>query len=173
MKLITKGAIVALLLAGAASPAFAQATSTASGSGSVTIFQPITVTKNADLKFGNIVRPSAGTGSATVSNAGTRSTVNAVGLASGDTPQAAQFTVDGEGGQIYTLAVPPSFSVISGANSILVTTTQDVLNGNVTLSGSLGSPGSTVVKVGGSIPVDSTTASGAYTGSFNVTATYN
>ncbi|HEX5377839.1 MAG TPA: DUF4402 domain-containing protein [Phenylobacterium sp.] len=173
MKIIIKGALAALLLAGAASPALAQATDTESGSGSVTIFQPITVTKNADLKFGNIVRPSSGTGSATVSTAGARSTVNAVGLASGDAPQAAQFTVDGEGGQLFTLAVPASFSVTSGANSILVTTSQDVLNGTQTLGGSLGSPGSKVVNIGGSIPVDDTTASGAYLGSFNVTATYN
>ncbi len=173
MKLITKGALVALLLAGAASPAFAQATANASGSGSVTIFQPITVTKNADLKFGNIVRPSSGTGSATVTTTGTRSTVNAVGLASGDTPQAAQFTVDGEGGQAFTLNVPASFNITSGVNTISVTTSQDVANGTQTLSGGLGSPGSKVVKVGGSIPVNDTTASGLYSGTFSVTATYN
>lgn len=175
MKLLIKGALAALLLAGAATSASAQATDTDSATGSITIFRPITVTKDADLKFGNVVKgATTGTVDVAANVAGTRTVGGgATGLASGDTPQAAKFTVAGEGAQLYTLAVDDSFSISNGTDSITVTTSQSVADGTVALSGSIGGDGSTVVYVGGSLSVPSAISTGLFTGTFNVAATYN
>ncbi|MDP3869338.1 DUF4402 domain-containing protein [Phenylobacterium sp.] len=178
MKLLIKGALAALLLTGAATSASAQATATASAQGSVTIFRPITVTKNVDLKFGNIVKPGAGTGSAAVAgDSGGALTVGGgvVDLASGDPSSAAKFTIAGEGGQIFTLAVDDSFDITNGTDTISVTTDQDTPDGDVTLSGALGDAGdgTKIVYVGGSIPVAFDVSTGLFVGNFNVTATYN
>ena len=70
------------------------------------------------------------------------------------------------------VAVPSTFAMTSGANSLTVTTAPSV-SGVQTLSGALGAQGSLAFTVGGSMPVASNTASGAYAGSFVVTVAYN
>jgi hypothetical protein len=89
----------------------------------------------------------------------------------------AQFTVAGEGAASISVTVPASFPVTSGSNSLTVTTTTGLTGGtgttNQTLSGALGSAGSLAVNIGGSVPILSTTPSGAYTGTFTVSAAYN
>ena len=111
-----------------------------------------------------------------VSAAGARTVAGGVvGLASGDTPQAAQFTVDGEGGQSVSVTIPATFTMANGTDTLTVTTTNN-LSGSAaaqTLSNSLGSAGSLAFRVGGSVPVASTSPSGVYTGSFTVSAAYN
>jgi hypothetical protein len=168
-------AAAALLTVAIAAPAMAQSAST-TGSGSITVIRPLTITKNADLHFGTVVRPATGSGSVTVSAAGARSVAGGVvGLSSGDTPQAAQFTVDGEGGQSISVTIPGTFSIANGSDTLTVTTSNN-LSGSAaaqTLSNALGSAGSLVFKVGGSVPVLSTSPTGVYTGTFTVSAAYN
>jgi hypothetical protein len=165
----------ALLTVAVAAPAMAQSAST-TGSGSVTIIRPLTITKDADLKFGTVVRPATGSGTVAVSAAGVRSvTGGVVGLSSGDAPQAAQFTVDGEGGQSISVTIPATFSIANGSDTLTVTTSNN-LSGSAatqTLSNALGSAGALVFKVGGSVPVASTSPTGVYTGAFTVSAAYN
>ena len=48
-----------------------------------------------------------------------------------------------------------------------------VAAGTQTLSGALGTAGTLVVNVGGSVPIASTTPTGLYTGTFTVSAAYN
>ena len=67
----------ALALGTLSAPALAQASASASANGSTTIIQPVTVTKNSDLVFGRIVRPSAGSDTVSISN--TSDTVTATG----------------------------------------------------------------------------------------------
>ncbi|ATQ43875.1 DUF4402 domain-containing protein [Caulobacter mirabilis] len=168
-------AIAALAVVAAAAPAMAQSAST-TGSGSITVIRPLTLTKNADLRFGTVVRPSTGSGTVTVSAAGARSvTGGVVGLASGDTPAAAQFTIDGEGGQSISVTIPATFSIANGPDNLTVTTSNNLVGSasSQTLSNALGAAGSLVFRVGGSVPIDSTTATGLYTGNFTVSATYN
>ena len=166
---------VAALTVSVAAPALAQSAST-TGNGSITVIRPLTITKNADLRFGTVVRPSTGAGTAVVSAAGVRSVTGGVaGLSSGDTPQAAQFTVDGEGGQSISVTIPATFSIANGTDTLTVTTVNN-LSGSAasqTLSNALGSAGSLSFRVGGSVPVASATATGAYTGTFTVSAAYN
>ncbi|SFJ86601.1 DUF4402 domain-containing protein [Caulobacter sp. UNC279MFTsu5.1] len=176
MKMLV-GATAALALTALAVPAFAQSTASASGSGTATIIRGLSVTNNANLAFGTIVRPSTGSNSVVVSTAGARSITgggDAVALGS-TSSSAAQFTVAGEGGQSISVGVPASFSIVNGANSLLVTTSNDMVGSASAqlLSGSLGGSGSLVVNVGGSFPVATSTATGTYTGSFTVSSNYN
>lgn len=159
-----------------AAPAMAQSVASTTGTGSITVIRPLTITKNADLKFGTVVRPGTGSGTAVVSAAGVRSvTGGVVGLASGDTPQASQFTVDGEGGQSISVTIPATFSMANGTDTLVVTTSNNLTGsaGTQTLSNALGAAGTLVFKVGGSVPIGSTTPTGAYAGTFTVSAAYN
>lgn len=168
-------ALPALCLATAALPAAAQS---ATGAGSITLIRPLTVTKNTDMAFGTIVRPatSAGNGTVAVTAAATTArsvTGDVVALAS-TSASAAKFTLDGEGGQSVSVTVPATFTMTSGANSLTVTTSNDLGSpSSVTLDSSLGSAGTKVFYVGGSVPIANDTATGAYSGSFTVTASYN
>lgn len=172
---IALAAVAAFALIAIAAPAMAQSAST-TGGGSITVIRPLTVTKNADLHFGSVVRPSTGSGTAVISAAGVRSvTGGVVGLSSGDTPQAAQFTIDGEGGQSVSVTIPATFSIANGSDTLTVTTSNN-LSGSAaaqTLSNALGSAGSLVFTVGGSVPVASTAPTGLYSGTFTVSAAYN
>ncbi|GAA0620571.1 hypothetical protein GCM10009422_15300 [Brevundimonas kwangchunensis] len=169
-------AAAALVTVAIAAPAMAQSSAQTTGTGSITVIRPLTITKNADLKFGTVVRPSTGSGTVTVSAAGARSVAGGVvGLSSGDTPQAAQFTVDGEGGQSISVTIPSTFSIANGSDTLTVTTSNN-LSGSAatqTLSNSLGSAGSLSFRVGGSVPVASTSPTGTYSGTFTVSAAYN
>jgi len=154
------GALAALFLASLTAPTLA----TGIGTGTATIVDPITVASNSSLRFGTIVKPASGSITPTISTAG---------VASGYTPTGsnafgnADFTVSGTSGASVTVTVDSSFNMTSGANSLTVNTTA-THTGTQTLTG-----GTLDVAVGGSTTVLSTTPSGAYTGSFNVTAAYN
>jgi hypothetical protein len=160
----------ALLLSHAA---MAQVGDTATGS--LTIVQPLTITKDADLRFGSIVKPTT-TGSVAISPAGARSVTDGVqALSAGDTPQAARFTVAGAGGRALSIQIPPTITLSSGAHALLVTTTSNLagaLAGQV-LSGTPETSGSLEVRVGGSVALAGTTEPGTYTGVLTVSAAYN
>jgi hypothetical protein len=174
--------IRALLLGALASAAMggqalAQASATQSTNATGTIFQPILLAKNSDLSFGTVVRPASGTGTVTIAAAdGTRG-ITGAGALLNTGPNAAAgraaYTVTGEGGQSFSITVPASFGMTrtGGAETILVTLTPTATTG--LLSGVLGATGTMAFGVGGSIPISNTTASGAYTGSFNVVVAYN
>ena len=172
LKAIAAAAVLSLALGGMAA---AQSSSSQTTSGSATIIQPITLTKSTDLAFGKIVRPSSGTNTVSVDEAtGARATVgggNATLLAS--TVSRAAYAVAGEGGQTFSISMPASFNMTraGGAETLTVTLAATAASG--TLSGSLGSAGSASFGVGGSVPLSSSTATGAYTGTFDVTVAYN
>ena len=145
---------------------------------SATIFRPIAVATNANLSMGAIVRPSTGSGTVTLSpaNVQTLTGTNAVWLAS-PASTVANFTVTGEGGQAFTLAIDASDTMTNsgaGGGTLRVTTRNDAgCTSACALSGVLGGAGSMSFNVGGSFPITSTTAPGAYSGSISVSATYN
>lgn len=167
--------VVALGIA-SANPAFAQATASANATGSTTIIQPVTVAKTSDLVFGRVVRPTTGSDTISITNAS--DTVTAAGgtavpiATSGVTTSRAKFTVAGEGGQTVSVTVPATFSMTGSGNAIVVTLSGDK-TGSQALGGTLGTSSSIVVNVGGSFPLASTQATGAYSGSFTVSAAYN
>lgn len=163
--------------AGLASGAAAQSSANVSTTGSATIFQPISIAKNGDLRFGVIVRPLTGTGTVTQPAAGGPRTftggVALLNTAGFPSPQPATFTVTGEGGQTFTIGIPPSFTMTGPSSSSLnVNLASSAASG--TLSNALGAAGTAPFGVGGTITnISDTTASGTYTGNFTVTVTYN
>ena len=166
----------AAIFALAATPALAQSnTASTTANSSITVYQPISIVKDSDLAFGRVVRPStgAGPGSVTIANNGTRTPAGGVvGLSS--TTSAAGFTVTGEGASLVAISIPATFQLMNGVIPLTVTTTNDLATpASTALSGSLGGTGTKSFNVGGSVPITDTTASGAYTGSFTVIATYN
>ena len=157
-------------------PGAVLAQTSASGTGSLTIIQPLTITKNADLQFGSVVRPVSAAGAVAVAVTGARTVTGDIqALASGDTPQAARFTISGEGGHALSVTIPASFTLANGAQSLVVTTTNN-LTGALsaqTLSGTAGGAGALDVRVGGTVALSTTTPAGLYTGAFTVSTAYN
>jgi hypothetical protein len=169
---MTGRALGALALCAWAIPALAASDT---GTATVTILRPLTVTKIADLKFGTVVEPSSGSATVTIDTSGTRTTTLDVG---GAAVSVSDFTVAGEDGQAVTVSAPATFPIAntSGPGSLTVTTTGNTTNtGSHNLAGGtgLGSGGTLDVKVGGQITVLSTTNSGLYSGTFTVSASYN
>jgi hypothetical protein len=155
-------------------PAFAQAANTDSdtANGSVTIIRPLTITKDTDLVFGRVVQPRTGTGTVAIANTSNTVTAAAGAVAlAGITTSRAVFTVDGEGGQVVTVTIPSTFNLTKGSDSITVNLDPDV-GSTVTLSNALAAAGSAAINVGGGFNLPSTQASGAYTGTFDVTVAY-
>ena len=161
-----------------ATGAYAQNTANVSANGSVTIFRPITLTKNSDLSFGTVVRPISGSGTVTISQTdGTRTNTGSLALLTTGPNAAASratYTVNGEGGQGFSISVPATFDMTrSGGPSDIITVTVVPTATSGTLSSTLGNGGTASFGVGGTITVDSTTPSGAYSGTFTTTVTYN
>lgn len=173
MNTVRKLAIGVGALSAMTSIAHAQDSSTATASGSATIIQPISASATAPLAFGTIVKPTdASTATVSVDNSGTRSiTGSAAALGSAT---AAGFAIVGEGGSSYTVSVPSSIDLVAGTNTLVVTTTNNSTGGGI-LGGAGASIGTTQTNtfgVGGSFNISNGTASGAYTGTFTVTANY-
>ncbi len=171
MKALQKLVIGAGLLSALASGAQAQTSATATAAGTASVLDPITASKNTDLSFGTIVKPLSGTATVSVSAAGAR-TVTGTAAANGTGVSNASFSVIGIGGSAYSIAVPSTFSMTSGTNSLVVSTI-DGSGGGGTLSGVNTSASTVSFGVGGAFNLSTATASGAYTGNFTVTASYN
>jgi hypothetical protein len=175
---VKSGGIIALALATMHAPSMAQTVNTDSKSatGTITIYQPLTLTKNDDLVFGRVVRPSTGTGHAIIaasSGAQTSGTGGAVALDT-STTKPAKFTIDGEGGSSVNVSIPSAFNMTGPGTAIAVATSHDLATPAATLlSGSLGSAGTKTFYVGGDATIPNGQASGDYTGTFQVSVTYN
>jgi spore coat protein U-like protein len=167
LQVIASGAALSTL----AAHAYAQNAATGTATGSVTIVQPITITNTAGLQFGKLARP-ASAASVTITPAGavTRTGVSGVGT---QTTSAAAFSVGGDGAAVFAIASPSaSFSMLAGTSgTIVVTTSLSAATG--TLSGTTGTAGTASFTVGGTMPLAANQVAGAYTGTFNVTVTYN
>lgn len=152
-----------------ATTALAQASATTSATASITIFQPITISKSSDLQFGRVIRPSTGSTTYTVSAAdGTPSVSGGDGIFSGSvTPTRAVFVVHGEGGQQFNIT--GDTSVVNGGITINLVKSSPSVN----LDGSLGVAGTATFGIGGNVTLTSASATGLKTGSFSVTVTYN
>lgn len=171
MKSFGKQIVGAALLATVASAAAAQSnTDTKSTTGSVTIQQPISLTKNTDLAFGTLVRPSSGTNTVTLGTATCAPALSGAGnayLVTGSTYGCATYTVTGEDALGFDVSGDSSFDMTRSGGSETITVTLAPSEA----SGIIGQA-SADFKVGGQFDVDSSTVAGAYSGTFNVTVTY-
>jgi hypothetical protein len=161
---------------GAASAAFTVSIpgSSLGGTAIATVYRPLSIAADAELAFGAIVRPTSGSGTVQINASDNQRVVagtGVVGIAS--TFNRAAFSISGEGGQAVSVSVLSSFNM-TGPGAPITVTTNNVGAGTQTLSSSLGSQGNgTTVYVGGSFPFNNTTATGPYSGSYQVTVQYN
>ena len=163
----------AVMAAAFASPVSAQDSDSATADGSTTIIQPLTISKDADLSFGRIVKPTTGTGTVTIAASCDAVTAGSGAVAlTGIATSRAKFTIDGEGGQGITITVPSSFDLENGTDTITVTLDPD-RPASDTLDGTLGGDGTRALNVGGSFSLPDSVSTGEYTGDFTVTVAYN
>jgi len=173
MNIIVKSGIAAAMLAGSAAPAFGQTTSSVTTPGTTTIIQPVTIAQDSPLAFGTIIRPTSGTSTISIGTGADTVTASGSGVALRGPTSRARYTVTGEGGQTVSVTMPASFDLTrTGATALPVTLTRNPA-GNLTLSNALGAAGTASLAIGGSFVIDSTTATGDYTGSFTVSVAYN
>ena len=161
---MTKTIIKALALAGVVTlgiDASAAKAATATATAKASILKQITLTKVTDLDYATIVTGAAAS-TVTVTPAGVRTC--GVGLTCSGTATAASFTVVGTIGQIATVAVPATVSLISGANNM----TSTLVSSNATLT----LAATNTFTVGGVLAVGASQADGLYAGTFTATVDY-
>jgi len=170
MKKLNRIFVIACAMIGYVSGAFAQASATASAS--ATIITPISISKTADLNFGNVAVSATVAGTAVITPAGVRSATLGVTLpATSGTVSAASFTVTGAAGYSYVITLPSSaLTITNGSNTMTVTTFVSSPATNGTLTG-----GTQTLTVGATLNVDAGQAAGLYTSEtpFSVTVNYN
>lgn len=152
--------LAGVLAAVVAVPAQAE---TAQGDATVKILQAITVTKAADLNFGNVV-PSASAATVSVGEDGTRSC--GTGLNCYGTSTAGAFNVTGTAGETVSVGIDtPTIQLSNGSQSMSVALS--TATSSLTLAGGTGS-----FRVAGALSVGANQAAGTYTGQYNVSVNY-
>ncbi len=131
-----------------------------------TILAPISISAAGDMDFGTMVTTGTA-GTVTVTPAGARSSVDVDLL--GGTPAAAAFDVTGEGNANYSITLPSSATLTSGANTMTIDTFTDDAGANPRRPGG----GSETFNVGATLNVGATQAAGTYSGTFSVTVNYS
>lgn len=166
----TRLVLLVVAIIGFSSASFAQATATATAT--ATVVTPISISKNADMSFGNIAVSASSGGTVVLATAGTRTSTSGVTLpATAGTVSAASFTVNGTGSYTYAITLPGSVT-LTHTNGVDVMTASSFTS-NPSGTGALTS-GTQNVAVGATLTVAAGQVAGVYTsGNFNVTVNYN
>ncbi|MDQ6757243.1 MAG: DUF4402 domain-containing protein [Bacteroidota bacterium] len=172
MKKTTKTKLLAIvvLLTCFAGTSFAQATATATAT--ATIVTPISISKTADMSFGNIAVSASTGGTVVLAPAGTRTSTSGVTLpATAGTVTAAAFTVNGTGSYTYAITLPSTTTLtrVSGTETM----TANAFTSNPSGTGAL-TGGTQALAVGATLTVAAAQVAGTYNSTaFNVTVNYN
>jgi hypothetical protein len=130
---------------------------------------PITITKTADLGFGEIIPANvAGTVTITPTASGSTRSVTQVSFFGTSSFSHAEFDVTGDRGASITITLPASINLTGPGANMLV----DVFTSNPTSPTSLGFLGQRTVRVGATLQVGASQTAGSYIGTFNVTIAY-
>jgi hypothetical protein len=169
MKKIVLAAAVVALSAGSAFAATPSGnTSTLTGSANATVIAPIvlTHTSGAALSFGTF---SAGTGGTVEVTSGGTGTVTAdVGEVTGSSYSADGFTIAGDNGRSFTVTTASGTVARTGGGSMTFTTSPSISTGTLDST-----TGEATFAVGGILTVGSGQTAGAYSGTYDVTVTYD
>jgi hypothetical protein len=122
---------------------------------------------NSDLTFGRIAAGSA-PGTVTISPLGSRTSSGGVTLASSSFG-AARFTVSGNPNLSFAILLPATQALTGGGEPLVVDTFQSFPSETGILDGS----GNRILELGATIHIPANQARGTYSGSFEVTVTYN
>ena len=154
--------------------AFAQHSPTVGNSATAqvtgTIVQPIGISKNIDMNFGNVAAGLA-PGYVTLYPNATRNPVGGVTLpAITGTVAAADFTVTGFPNSTYSITLPVSVIITSPGS---FTMTVNNWTSSPSGTGTINNIGTSDLTVGADMQVGASQAVGVYTGNFTVTVNYN
>lgn len=172
IRTITLSMVVTLVAFGA----FAQSSATDTATANAEIIQAITLVYDAanPLEFGLIAQPAAAdTVTVTAAAAPTRTAANdGTILLAGTTITAAKFDMTGDPNRTFAVTLPAdgTVTISNGATTMPV----NGFSASCTGAGcALDGAGTFTLYVGGSLGVSASQATGAYTGTFDVTAAYN
>lgn len=138
----------------------AQTSDSATATANANIVAPITITWAADLDFGDIVADATSAGTVTVDLAGAATAVTVQSLGGS---AAAAFTVTGESGMAYDVTADPTVT-LTGTGVDMTATLNPDCGGCIV--------GTDDVLVGGELTVGAGQLAGGYSGTFNVTVSY-
>jgi hypothetical protein len=168
--ILALGTLVALLAT--STVAMAQtSTATVTANAGARVIAAIGLAKTADLNFGSVIASAtlAGTVVQTAVASPVRTGTN-VTLGSATAVSPATFSVTGEGSATYAITLPSTPVTISaGINDMTITAFTSSPSGTGTLSAG----GTQTLYVGGTLHIGQSQVAGAYTGTFDVTVTYN
>ncbi len=149
------------------SPAHAAGnTATVTGTANAAVVAPLVLThpNTASLNFGKFTAGTGGT--VVVTAAGTGSATSGVTLMSNSTNTADAFTVTGDASRSYAITTAAG-TLTSGATTLNFTTTPSAASATTSTTGTGN------FTVGGTLTVPSAAPTGTYTGTYQVTVTYN
>ncbi|MGY5850367.1 DUF4402 domain-containing protein [Salegentibacter sp. F14] len=153
-----------ILLALISGTVFAQEDATATANAAAEIVSPIQISAEQNLNFGKVANNTAGTVVVAPNGDFSTSTLSQIGTTS---PSAASFDVTAAQGFSYTIALPGTVNLSNGTDNITVDTFDHNAAGNL-----VGTGGIQAVGVGATLNVAASQPTGEYTGSFDVTVTY-
>ena len=142
----------------------------ATATATATIVEALSISKEADLKFGKIIAASTA-GQVQIQTNGSRTIASGdvVLFNEGSDHQAASFKVSGTPNKTYSLDFPATISLTGPTGSTPMTVEGFVHN----TQGILNDSGEDTFAVGATLNVGANQAPGQYTGTFTVTAAYN
>jgi hypothetical protein len=129
-----------------------------------TLAAPTVVSKTQDLLFGKFAGGAGFSGSVRIDPSGARSASGAVVLVP-STFSPAGFSLTGHAGMTYTLSLPASFTLSSGADQMTVSD----LSASIPSSGVLPVSGTLPFTVGGTLTVTGRQRNSTYSGTLDVT----
>lgn len=135
----------------------------------VTIVSAISITKTVDMNFGDVVQ---GAGTVILDTAGGRTATGATTLGNTGATAAASFDVTGDPDATYTISLPLAPITLTGPGTDM-TVDQFVSTPTDATPQTLDGAGTATLLVGATLTVGAVQTSGAYTGTFDVTVTYN
>jgi hypothetical protein len=167
---LTKFAAAAVMVSAVAMAASNVQASTATGSADAVVVAPITISHDSDtLQFGSFAQPTA---AETVLVPPTGAHTDSAGierLAGGATPGGDSFTVGGDSGAAYSVTLPTNGTVTLSNGATGSMAVQDFTsNSTGTITG-----GSVTLNIGATLNVGASQELGTYTGTYDVTVSYN
>lgn len=164
--LIGAAIVAAIAFTGAAN---AQSTASATFNVGARIVSPISITKIADMNFGDVV-PSSSAGTVVLTTAGARSVTGGASLGLTGATSAATFTVNGQANYTYAITLPSAANISDGASHTMSVGT---FTSSPSSTGTLDAGGSQALALGATLNVGASQVPGTYSGSFSVTVAYN
>jgi hypothetical protein len=141
----------------------------ATGGATVQIVNAIAISNTVGLNFGQVIGGS-GASVVSVTPGGVRTLTSGTATLAGGTVTAASFAVSGGIGSAYTITLPATVDLTSGANTMTITSVTSSPTG---ANGLLDSSGQQTLLVGGVLGIPAGPAAGVYSGTFDVTVAYN